>query len=92
MSTKCPTYSYWHDLITDLRKPKSWLDLANMILRRFRLVLVREIENSDKSVMRLRKWLDFLDEIHEQGKCNVCSVAQKGRIYEDTNVAIGGGT
>ena len=67
----CPTYNYWHDLRTDLRKPESWLDLANMILRRFRLVLVKHIDG-DKITWRLRCWLAFLDEVHEQGRCEAC--------------------
>jgi hypothetical protein len=67
----CPTYSYWHDLKTDLRRPTSWLDLANMILRRFRLVLVRNVDDEGETASwRLRGWVGFLDEVHEQGRCD----------------------
>lgn len=74
LTRTCPTYNYWHDLVTDLRKPESWLDLANMILRRFRLVLVKNV-GGDKATWRLRPWLTFLDEVHEQGRCEACRKA-----------------
>ena len=71
MKRDCPTYNYWHDLRTDIRKPESWLDLTNMVLRRFRLVLVKTIDGEDVS-WRLRGWRSFLDEIHGQGRCGAC--------------------
>jgi hypothetical protein len=67
----CPTYSYWYDLKTDLRRPRSWLDLVNMILRRFRLILVKTMDGKT-TTWRLRGWLGLLDEIHEQRRCEVC--------------------
>lgn len=67
----CPTYNYWHDLKTDLRRPTSWLDVLNMVLRRFRLVLVKVIDGENVS-WRLRGWRFFLDDVHEQGLCECC--------------------
>lgn len=75
MKRDCPTYSYCHDLRTDIRKPESWLDLVNMVLRRFRLVLVKSVDGEDVS-WQLRGWLPFLDEVHEQGGCERCRKAQ----------------
>jgi len=71
MKRNCPTYNYWHDVCTDLRKPESWLDLVNMVLRRFRLVLVKNVDGEDVT-WRLRGWLSFLDEVHERGGCERC--------------------
>jgi hypothetical protein len=69
----CITYNYWHDLKTDLRKPTSLLDATNMILRRFRLVLVKQT-SPERTTWRFRNWLDFLDDVHRQGKCRVCQL------------------
>ena len=71
MNRNCPTYNYWYDLRTDLRKPESWLDLINMVLRRFRLVLVKSIDGENVT-WRVHGWLLFLDEVHEQGRCEWC--------------------
>jgi hypothetical protein len=70
----CITYSYWHDLWTDLRWPVSWLDFANMILRRLRLILVRNVdkETGETVSWRLRWWVHYLDDVHAQGGCNAC--------------------
>lgn len=72
VSRACITYSYWHDLKTDLlRRPISRLDAINIVLRRFRLVLVRNYVG-DRVWWCLRGWLGLLDEIHEQGRCEAC--------------------
>lgn len=68
----CITYNYWHDLRTDIRKPESWLDAANMVLRRLRLILVRNTEDGDRAWWCLRGWLGFLDQIHIDGNCKAC--------------------
>ena len=71
MTRDCITYNYWHDLRTDIRKPKSCLDAANMVLRRFRLILVKNSVN-DGAWWCLRGWLGMLDQIHREGNCKVC--------------------
>lgn len=70
-TSKCVTYSYWHDLKTDIRKPKSWQDAANMVLRRFRLILVKNIDG-DRAWWCLRGWLGLVDQIHKEGNCKAC--------------------
>jgi len=45
-----------------------------MILRRFRLVLVKTIDGNE-TTWRLRRWLSFLDDLHEQGRCGACGKA-----------------
>lgn len=70
----CRTYNYWHDLRTDLRRPTSLLDFVNMVLRRFRLVLVRDVDRETGRTVRwrLRWWVRFLDDVHVRGRCNAC--------------------
>lgn len=80
MTRDCITYSYWHDLKTDIRKPKSWRDVANMVLRRFRLILVKNIDG-DRVWWCLRGWLGFLDQIHIEGNCKACEVKNERKDH-----------
>lgn len=74
----CITYNYWHDLKTDIRLPQGRLDFVNMLLRRLRLVLVKTIiedpeTGQDIVEYHIRRWVIFLDMIHEQGLCSACN-------------------
>lgn len=51
-------YSYWEDLRTDIRKPRSWLDATNMLLRRVGLIIVWHYDSFDPRAgfYRLHWW------------------------------------
>lgn len=51
---------YLKDLRTDLRRPASWLDFTNQLLRRVLLILVRhEDEATGEQWMALYYWPSF---------------------------------
>lgn len=83
----CKTYNYWDDLFTDIRRPESLLDLANMFLRRIRVVLVKNVDGDGNIIAwRLRWWVAVLDEIHEAGNCNRCKMKIMGDQDESCSV------
>ena len=73
---KCIDDGYWQDLKTDIRWPMSWLDFANQILRRFRLVLVLKyfsVEDGVKGKLigaGLTRWGKYVRGTHELGRCS----------------------
>lgn len=72
----CPTYSYWNDLVMDLRRPENLLDFVNQILRRFRRALIETIHTDStgrtETTWQLERMFDYLERVHNHGHCEIC--------------------
>lgn len=70
MKRTCRDAGYWQDLKTDVRFPTSWLDFVNQILRRVRVVLIKDVQEGRTSKWRLGSWVAMCAAAHREKKCS----------------------